>query len=150
MSPTIWQATLEMMLKSERPKRGLKKRSIRKGGNRYTVRHSPEVLLLILSSLVSLVLTRSTRIMDLLFVPFESSLTVHVSHVEAPVTGEVNAQRNSTLPSSSRSDPMLIPSSLTVQCKETSKSKKKQDNPDKPKKKNKLDETKVKYNDTLS
>ena len=87
---------------------------------------------------------------DLLFVPFESSLTVHVSHVEAPVTGEVNAQRNSTLPSSSRSDPMLIPSSLTVQCKETSKSKKKQDNPDKPKKKNKLDETKVKYNDTLS
>ena len=30
---------------------------------------------------------------DLLFVPFESSLTVHVSHVEAPVTGEVNAQR---------------------------------------------------------
>ena len=62
---------------------------------------------------------------DLLFVPFESSLTVHVSHVEAPVTGEVNAQRNSTLPSSSRSDPMLIPSSLTVQCKETSKSKKK-------------------------
>ena len=45
---------------------------------------------------------------------------------------------------------MLIPSSLTVQCKETSKSKKKQDNPDKPKKKNKLDETKAKYNDTLS
>ena len=87
---------------------------------------------------------------DLLFVPFESSLTVHVSHVEAPVTGKVNAQRNSTLPSSSRSDPMLIPSSLTVQCKETSKSKKKQDNPDKPRKKNKLDETKVKYNDTLS
>ena len=74
----------------------------------------------------------------------------HVTHVEPPVTGEVNAQLNSTLPNSSRSDPMLIPSSSTVQCKEAPKSKKKQVNLDKAKKKNKLDETKVKYNDNLS
>ena len=61
MSQTTWQATLEMMLKSERPKRGLKKRSIRKGGNRDTVRHIPEMFLIILSSL-SVVLICSTRI----------------------------------------------------------------------------------------
>ena len=87
---------------------------------------------------------------DLIFVPFGNSLTAHVTHVEPPVNGEVNAQLNSTLPDSSRSDPMLIPSSSTVQCKETSKSKKKQVNVDKAKKKNKLDETKVKYNDPLN
>ena len=45
---------------------------------------------------------------------------------------------------------MLIPRSSTVQCKETSRSKRKQVNLDKPKKKNKLDETKVKYNDPLT
>ena len=158
VSQMIWQATLVMMLKSERSKRGLKKRSIRKGGNRDTVCQSPEMFLLILSSLVFLVLTCSTRIMvkevffhvenhlpkDLIFVSSENSLAAYVTHVEPPVTGEVNAQLNSTLPNSSRSDPMLIPSSSTVQCQETSKSKKNQVNPDKAKKKNKLDETKVK------
>ena len=72
------------------------------------------------------------------FLPFENSLTAHVSHVEAPVTGEINAQLNSTLPNSSRPDRMLIPSSSTVRCKESSKSEQKQDNPDKAKKKNKL------------
>ena len=86
---------------------------------------------------------------NLIFVPFENSLMAHVTHVEPPVTGEVNAQLNSTLPNSSHSDPMLIPSSSTMQCKETSKSKKKQVNLDKAKKTNKLHETKVKYNDPL-
>ena len=59
--------------------------------------HSPEMFLLILSSLVSQVLTCSTRIMvkevfhvenyllkDLIFVPSENFLTADVTHVEPP------------------------------------------------------------------
>ena len=134
MSQTIRQATLEMMPKSERPKRGQKKRSIRKGGNRDTVHHSREMFLLILFSLVSLVLACSTRIMvkevlyvddrlpkDLIFVPFENSLTTHVTHVEPPDTGEVNAQLNSTLPNSSHSDAMINPSSCVKNIQEQEK-----------------------------